>query len=409
MPGWTRRRTRPSRAPSRWIDSHGPGRRDGREPDAPTYDTAVLALLLLDRGRPEDRERIERLVRILERSQAQNGQWSYAGKPAGRRPEAGDNSNTQFAVLALGSRPRAGRGCRSGAPEARPRLVDAVGPGGRGLRLRLRRLAVVRQHRLDDGRGNLVPRHPPGGPRRRRPGVAGRVQKHALACLARGFEVDRNFGRPQGGAKQRQRNAGRGWNHYFLWSVERAMVLAEQERLGSEDWYATGARHLLETQKDDGSWRGEHPLYATCFALLFLTRAADPPRCFTPRREATGPTTPGDGSPTGAPQAAPPPVPGDVAAWLEEALPPDELRARCLARGPASLVPLVAALGARTPVVRQRANEALRGLLGDDRVGRADRHPLPRGRLKLWVRKHAPYLEAQGGRFREVGTQRDEG
>ena len=48
----------------------------------------------------------------------------------------------------------------------------------------------------------------------------------------------------------------------------------------------------------------------------------------------------------------------------------------------------------------QRANEGLRALLGDDRVGRADAHPLARGRLHLWIRKNQRFLEALDGRFR---------
>ena len=271
-----------------WLDRHGPGRQDGAEPDAATYDTSLALLLLRDRGRAADRPRRERLARVLEASQAENGQWSYAGQPGGRRPGAGDNSNTQFAVLALGAaagegvtveplvlkralrwwtlsvQEDGGFGYASGGSRASASTGSMTAAGICSLRI------------LESALGEDAPAE------------AARVRGAALRRLALEFEVDRNFGPAPGGTKQRQRNAGRGWNHYYLWSVERAMVLAEEEWLGGVDWYAAGARHLLATQKRDGSWRGEHPLYATCFALLFLTRAADPPRAFTPRPGGRG-------------------------------------------------------------------------------------------------------------------------
>ncbi len=386
-----------------WFDRHGPGRRDASEPDAATYDTALAILFLAGRGRDEDRRRVERLVRILEAAQAENGQWDYTGTKKGRRSPAGDNSNTQFAVLALGTagaegvaveRPCLERALAWWALAAQPDGGFGYASGGSRASASIGSMTAAGIASLGILEAALEGRVS---------ARAGRQRQAAIQRLAQGFEVDHNFGPTPGGARQRQRNAGRGWKHYYLWSVERAMVLAGQERLGTTDWYTEGARHLLDTQKRDGSWRGEHPLYATCFALLFLTRAADPPRAFTPRPPPTGPTTPG-----AQPDPAPPPpagsaapVDGGVDDWLTEGVPPDVLRGRCLARGPSSLPPLVRALSARRPEVRQRAHEALLLLLGDERVGRADRHPLARGRLALYVRRNARHLEAVDGRFVE--------
>ncbi|MHC4493978.1 MAG: hypothetical protein ACYTDU_20470, partial [Planctomycetota bacterium] len=64
------------------------------------------------------------------------------------------------------------------------------------------------------------------------------------------------------------------WRHYWLWSVERAGAACGVRRFGVHDWYAEGARHLLEKQRDDGSWRDpERALLATAFALLFFGRS----------------------------------------------------------------------------------------------------------------------------------------
>jgi hypothetical protein len=131
---------------------------------------------------------------------------------------------------------------------------------------------------------------------------------------------------------------------------------------------------------------------------LFLTRAADPPRAFT-RPPSTAPVTgvPGAPSPdTGSP-ALPP---GDAGEWVRGEVPPLDLRAACLAAGPASLVPLVQALDDPDARTRRRAFEALTGLLGPERVAGADAHPLRRGRLASWVRRNLRFLEAGDEAFR---------
>ncbi len=69
--------------------------------------------------------------------------------------------------------------------------------------------------------------------------------------------------------------------HYFLYGMERAGILYGTDRFGAHDWYAEGARWLLETQRPDGSWltadaKGGQGVWDTCFAILFLRRATRP-------------------------------------------------------------------------------------------------------------------------------------
>ena len=187
------------------------------------------------------------------------------------------------------------------------------------------------------------------------------------------------------------------------------MVLAGHERVGTHDWYREGAAQLLRTQYKDGSWRGEHPLYATSFALLFLTRAADPPRAFTrpsgeapvdPDRPLTGPEDEAaEPSPNDAPAAAEPAVSGTLEDWLDEDRPPGELARRCRLRGVSTLRPLVRFLDDPDRAKRQRAFEALDALLPRARTFNVDRHPLARGRLELWLRRNAGALVLQGDLF----------
>jgi len=57
----------------------------------------------------------------------------------------------------------------------------------------------------------------------------------------------------------------------YLWAVERDGDLRGEPRLGAHDWYAEGAGWLLANEERDGGWG---KLEDTCFALLFLRRAA---------------------------------------------------------------------------------------------------------------------------------------
>jgi hypothetical protein len=60
---------------------------------------------------------------------------------------------------------------------------------------------------------------------------------------------------------------------YFMWSLERACVIYGLRTIGGTDWYAWGAEILLARQEGNGSWRaGQTNAVDTCFALLFLQR-----------------------------------------------------------------------------------------------------------------------------------------
>ncbi len=62
--------------------------------------------------------------------------------------------------------------------------------------------------------------------------------------------------------------------YYYMYSLERAGVLAQTECYGEHLWYPEGAAVLIAEQKDDGSW--EQSIPSTCFGLLFLKRATMP-------------------------------------------------------------------------------------------------------------------------------------
>jgi hypothetical protein len=66
-----------------------------------------------------------------------------------------------------------------------------------------------------------------------------------------------------------------GQGYYYLWSLERVAVAYSLTTIGKNDWYEWGAEALLVSQGPTGAWHGMYGTSGadTCFALLFLKRA----------------------------------------------------------------------------------------------------------------------------------------
>ena len=82
-----------------------------------------------------------------------------------------------------------------------------------------------------------------------------------FAWLARNFTILKN---PRGSNR---------WHYYYLYGLERACELNGTAVLGGRRWYHEGAELLLEQRRGDGAWSS---LEDTCFAILFLKKAAPP-------------------------------------------------------------------------------------------------------------------------------------
>jgi len=181
-----------------------------------------------------------------------------------------DNSNTQFALLALWAARRHGV------------------PATRSLNLLTRRFLTSQ-----NGDGSWGYLYKFGGNEPERPpmtcvGLLGLAVGYGLAHEAgaapKGFVQDprivqgfaalnKNIGTPTG---RMQGHAMK--NLYFLWSVERVGVLYNIATIGGKDWYRWGAEILVANQQPAGNWQngGYHGADATidtCLALLFLKRA----------------------------------------------------------------------------------------------------------------------------------------
>lgn len=184
--------------------------------------------------------------------------------------ELGDNSNTQFAVMALWV------ARRHGVP-----AEDAMA----------RVNARFRKSQNADGGWSYVPSRTAGGegssPSMTCAGLLALAMSHAVTveAILRDNPKATATQLPIEPAKDPAIRAAlislgqairteKSRTYYFLWSLERVGVAFNLPSIGEVDWYAWGAETLFVRQRADGGWRGEEgPDVDSSFALLFLRRA----------------------------------------------------------------------------------------------------------------------------------------
>lgn len=92
-------------------------------------------------------------------------------------------------------------------------------------------------------------------------------------------------------------------NLYFLWSVERVAMLYNLKTIGNKDWYNWAAQMLVVNQQPDGQWglcehyHGQSPTLNTCLSLLILKRANFVPDLTESLKEYIPIKDPGAGNP----------------------------------------------------------------------------------------------------------------
>ena len=206
---------------------------------------------------------------------------------AGRTAGDGDNSNTQFGLIALWVAKRRGVPVDDALALVGRRFVATqnASDGGWGYTPKdsskpamtcagLLGVAVGAQKpepppQPKDPRAN-DPFYNPPQPKSKAGEAAGlpggAATRAGLALLARLVA-----GTP---AKELKGVPGAGDEYYTLWSLERAAVALGLTTLGGADWHAWGCGFLLPAQQADGSWQGQYGAdVSTSFALLFLLRA----------------------------------------------------------------------------------------------------------------------------------------
>lgn len=247
-----------------------------------TYSITLQTMVFCRAEPARDAPRILENIRWLERTQIKDGPdrggWSYPGSSA-------DNSNSQFALLALYEAERVGvRASDQTWTFAKEYWEGTQNPDGSwGYRrgqagtgsmtcagiaslVIIRDIAYQPTATVDaNNRINCCGSSPQS---------VDRVQR-GLAWLERHFTVRQN---PQ---------AGSSWLLYYLYGLERVGRLSAQRFIGPYDWYREGSAFLLELKSTVAQggiptdyWVGpgleNDPLLATSFALLFLAKGRRP-------------------------------------------------------------------------------------------------------------------------------------
>jgi hypothetical protein len=252
-----------------------------------TYVVSLQVMALAQAGRPSDKERIQHLVDWLLSARSPSG-WSYTRMSR----DVADNSNTQYALLALHEGLRAGAKVdRRVLDEIQRKLISTQDrlsggwhyrPDGSGAMMNMTTAGlcdlVITGMDLAESRQDLDVKT----------GIArncGEYRENAPVSRALAYLGD-HF--PRQLTLQKAAELFRGSvpaPFYGLYGIERAGRFTGQRYLGGQDWYEVGCRCLVDSQKADGSWDASNlgtptidgrPLIATSFALLFLSKGRTP-------------------------------------------------------------------------------------------------------------------------------------
>lgn len=245
-----------------------------------TYSAALITMALCASEPTRDRVLIRKYVNWFEAGQIDTGDFTKGSWGYSPRQQPGDNSNTQFAMLALNEAERVGIAVSQrtwrlaqqhwektqkadGSWCYRMTTTDATPSSGSMTCAGIASM-VIASGRLSSGRARVL---------RDRIYCCGdstesdSVQR-GLQWLGRAFTVRTNPGI-------------RSWLLYYLYGIERVGRLTGNRFIGRHDWYREGAEMLIRRQDLTGGWRGvgvaeENSLVATSLALLFLSKGRRP-------------------------------------------------------------------------------------------------------------------------------------
>ena len=250
-----------------------------RQEPEDTYSASLQTLALAMLSPDADRAILERNAAWLEEAQVKqgpgSGSWSYA--PTQGRG-IGDNSNSQFALLALHEAARAGVrvreetwvraqqywvGCANADGSWGYTLGNAAGTGSMTC-AGIASVWITSEHiGTPDARAARDTVACCGG------GTSPKVLERGLDWLGRRFSVQQNPG-----------TGGETWLFYYLYGLERVGRFTARRFIGEHDWYLKGATMFVTLQdRLAGKFvanRIEDSIVATSFALLFLAKGRRP-------------------------------------------------------------------------------------------------------------------------------------
>jgi hypothetical protein len=203
------------------------------------------------------------------------------GKKKGQttlRNSGGDNSNTQFALLAVWAARRHGIPTDAALVFAYQRFQVSQSPDGGwgythhvGISTHTMTCVGLLGQAMGHGAAPDIVGFNPKNPKE--PIIKPVLEDPAIQ---RGLvKLSNHIGEP---SKDKNKTNYAMENLYFLWSVERVAMLYDLDTINGKDWYGWGAQILVHTQQPAGEWLNHHyhggtPPLNTCFALLFLRRS----------------------------------------------------------------------------------------------------------------------------------------
>ncbi|MBI1249678.1 DUF4159 domain-containing protein [bacterium] len=249
-----------------------------------TYALSLQTMVFCAVDPQKDLQKIKANAALLESFQTVSGEragmWTYG--PPKRMEGSGDNSNSQFALLAL----------------------DEAAEHGATVSEQTWRRAFLRWDSMQNPSGSwgYTPDSPGTGSmtcagitsmiittkRLEQGDVA--IQGDTVDCcipIKKDSSVDRGFDWLARNMTLRTNpsEGGGGGNSllYYMYGVERVGRLSGRRFIGKHDWYREGADQLVTWQDSlDGTWKGtgiieqNNPIVATSFALLFLAKGRRP-------------------------------------------------------------------------------------------------------------------------------------
>jgi hypothetical protein len=244
-------------------------------PSNHTYESALQIMAYAQAGFAQDLGNIRANVEWLLKARQPTG-WSYGGGGPT------DNSNTQYALLGLHEAIRAGvpvdkkvleeirkfyLGTQQGDggwryKQGSPVSMTMTTAGACGLLITGMDLADRKQVLRPDGSAANCGEYTDTKP-----------LADAMSWIG-GFFPARINGPLDIGSPQAP--------YYCLYGIERTGRLSGQRFFDGHDWYRIGCEYLVRIQRGDGSWNtgeqldGQHPIVATSFALLFLSKGRTP-------------------------------------------------------------------------------------------------------------------------------------
>lgn len=258
------------------------------------YSTGLSIIFLVTLDSSKYGPEIEILFTYLQSVQKPHGGWGYTDR------ETGDTSMTQYAVLSSWEATQAGfRVPRPMIEKVADWLLRTQDPSGgfayqgtvsettaqvkqQGVRIGMSTAAMGAMYICSNLLGvteKLVERDED------LPRALKEVRAEAKIVIDQGAGIDpRRF--------RSAMSQGNGWmranyepeppkshSHYYLYALERYWSFREAaEGEKDEKWYADGARYLVDTQADDGSWTGTGTegltVPNTAFGTLFLLRSS---------------------------------------------------------------------------------------------------------------------------------------